>query len=104
MQMMPFLSMAHCGRRRYEKEKSIKDINEDDDVEDIKDDTDDVVEEKQQEKRRRKLVEDQVYSSMNADVDVEDIGFDAERIDDVVAAYDAVEDHEDHAEDYFLRF
>ncbi len=78
MQMMPFLSIAHCGRRRYEKrDKSIKDINEDDDVEDVKDDTDDVVKEKQQEKRRRKLVEDQVYSSLNADVVVEDIGFDA---------------------------
>jgi hypothetical protein len=38
---------------------------------------------------------------MNDDVDVEDIGFDAERIDDVVAAYDAVEDHEDHADDFF---
>jgi hypothetical protein len=38
-----------------------------------------------------------VYSSMDADVDVEDIGFDAGRIDNVVAAYDAVEDHEDHA-------
>ncbi len=92
--------MAHCGKRRYEKRvKSIKDINEDDDVEDVKDDTDDVVEEKQQENGRRKLVEDQVYSSMNADVDVEDIGFDAERIDDVVAAYNAVEDNENHAED-----
>jgi hypothetical protein len=41
---------------------------------------------------------------MNADVDVEDIGFDAERIDDVVAAYDAVEDHEDRAEDYYYDF
>ncbi len=93
--------MVHCGRRRYEKRvKSIKDINEDDNVEDVKDDTDDFVEEKQQEKRRRKLVEDQVTSSMN-DVDVEDIGFDAERTDHVVAAYDAAEDHEDHAEDYF---
>ncbi len=58
-------------------------------VEDVKDDTDDVIEEKQQENRRRKLVEDQVYSSMNADVDVEDIGFDGERIDNVVSAYDA---------------
>ncbi len=38
---------------------------------------------------------------MDADADVEDIGFDAKRIDDVVAAYDAVEGHEDHAEDYF---
>jgi hypothetical protein len=38
---------------------------------------------------------------MDADADVEDMGFDAKRIDDVVAAYDAVEDHEDHAEDYF---
>jgi hypothetical protein len=97
--------MAHCGRRRYEKRvKSIKDINEDENIEDVKDDTDDVVEEKQQEKRRRKLVEDQVNSSMNADADVEDIGFDAERIDDVVSAYDAVEDNEDHAEDYFYDF
>ncbi len=96
--------MAHCGRRRYEKRvKSIKDINEDDNVEDVKVDTDDVVEEKQQEKRRRKLVEDQVTSSM-IDVDVEDIGFDAERFDDVVAAYDAVEDHKEHAEDYFYDF
>ncbi len=92
-------------RRRYEKRvKSIKDINEDDNVEDVKDDTDDVVEEKQQEKRRRKLVEDQVNSSMNADADVEDIGFDAERIDNVVSAYDAVEDRENHAEDYFYDF
>ncbi len=41
---------------------------------------------------------------MNADVDVEDIGFNAERIDDVVAACDAVEDNEDHAEDYFYDF
>jgi hypothetical protein len=99
--------MVHCGRRRYERRvKSIKDINEDDDdVEDVEDGTDDAVEEKQQEKRRRELVEDQVYSSsMDADVDVEDIGFDAERIDDVVAAYNAVVDHEDHAQDYFYDF
>ncbi len=48
-------------------------------------------------------MEDQVTSSMN-DVDVEDIGFDAERIDDVVSAYDAVQDREDHAEDYFYDF
>jgi hypothetical protein len=48
MQMRPFLSMVHCGRRRYERRvKSIKDINEDDDVEDVEDDTDDVVEENQ---------------------------------------------------------
>ncbi len=38
-------------------------------------------------------------SSMDADADLEDNGFDAKRIDDVVAAYDAVEDHEDHAKD-----
>ncbi len=37
MQMMPFLSMAHCGRR------SIEDINKDDDVEDVEDETADVV-------------------------------------------------------------
>jgi hypothetical protein len=105
MQTRPFLSMVHCGRRRYEKRvKSIKDINGDDNVEDVKDDTDDVVEEKQQEKRRRKRVEDQVNSSMNADADVKDIGFDAEHIDGFVAAYDTVEDHEDHAEDYFYDF
>ncbi len=30
---------------------------------------------------------------MDADADVENIGLDAKRIDDVVAAYDAVEDH-----------
>ncbi len=41
---------------------------------------------------------------MDADADVEDIGLDAKRIDDVVAAYDAVEDHEDRAEDYFYDF
>ncbi len=41
---------------------------------------------------------------MDADADVEDIEFDAKRIDDVVAAYDAVEDHEDRAEDYFYDF
>ncbi len=41
---------------------------------------------------------------MNADVDVEDIGIDAARIDDVVSAYDAVEDNGDHAEDYFYDF
>ncbi len=35
---------------------------------------------------------------MDADADVEDVGLDAnKRIDDVVAAYDAVEDHEDRA-------
>jgi hypothetical protein len=45
-----------------------------------------------------------MYSSMDADADVEDIGLDAKRIDDVVAAYDAVEDHEDRAEDYFNDF
>ncbi len=72
MQLMPFLVMVHCGRRRYEKRvKSIEDINEDDNVEDVKDNDDDVVEEKQQKKRRRKLVEDQVTSSMNADADTE---------------------------------
>ncbi len=42
-----------------------------------------------------------MYSSMDADADVEDIGLDAKQIDDVVAAYDAVEYHEDRAEDYF---
>ena len=41
---------------------------------------------------------------MDADADVENIGLDAKRIDDVVAAYDAVEDHEDRAEDYFNDF
>ena len=47
MQMMPFLSMAHCGRRRYERRvKSIEDINKDDDVEDVEDETADVVKEK----------------------------------------------------------
>ncbi len=44
MQMMPLLSMAHCGRRRYERRvKSIEDINKDDDVEDVEDETADVV-------------------------------------------------------------
>ncbi len=54
MQMKTFLSMVHCGRRRYERRvKSIEDINEDDDVEDVKDDTDDVVEEKQREETKK---------------------------------------------------
>ncbi len=41
---------------------------------------------------------------MDADAEVEDIGLDAKRIDDVVAAYDAVDDHEDRTEDYFYDF
>ena len=72
MQMRPFLSMAHCGRRRYEKRvKSIKDINEDDNVEDVKDDTDDVVEEKQHEKRRRKLVQEMSYAEAVPSIEYE---------------------------------
>jgi hypothetical protein len=52
MQMRPYLSMAHCGRRRYERRvKSVEDINNDDDVEDVEDETADVVKEKQCEKR-----------------------------------------------------
>ncbi len=52
MQMMPYLSMAHCGRRRYERRvKNIEDINKEDDVED---ETADVVKEKQREKSRKR--------------------------------------------------